>query len=180
MKNRILLLALLVIITTSLGSGCKKNKLPPATQTGAYTFGCLVDGKVFLPKGSPFAGPVIKAQYQYVNGKQGFAISARHSEGETGQTVSIGGDSITITERTYELATRNISGKLAGAYTFSKVTTLGNYYYTTEIQRGQIVIKNFDEMNQIVSGTFWFDAIDSTTGKIIQIREGRFDLPYVR
>jgi len=183
MKHISFLSLLLLLIVTS-GSKCKKNggdlpQLPPETQTGANTFGCLVDGKLFLPKGDPFGGPVIKAQYQYVNGKQGFAISARHSEGETGQVIGIGGDSIAITVRPYELTTRNVSGKLSGKYTFSKVTTLGNYYYTNEIQRGQIFIKHFDEINQIVSGTFWFDAIDSTTEKIIQIREGRFDLPYV-
>jgi hypothetical protein len=71
-----------------IGSSCRKHKqanpvdqLPPETQTGANTFACLVDGKVFKPKGDPFGGPLIKAQYQFVNGKQGFGISARHSDG---------------------------------------------------------------------------------------------------
>ncbi|MGD5408184.1 hypothetical protein QUS89_23100, partial [Xanthomonas citri pv. citri] len=38
-------------------SSCRKNKpanavdqLPPETQTGANTFGCLIDGKVFVPR----------------------------------------------------------------------------------------------------------------------------------
>jgi hypothetical protein len=38
-------------------AGCSKDEatnpvdlLPPATQTGANTFGCLIDGKVFLPR----------------------------------------------------------------------------------------------------------------------------------
>ena len=43
-----------------MGSSCNKNEipptdnppqLPPETQTGANTFGCLVNGKVWLPKG---------------------------------------------------------------------------------------------------------------------------------
>ena len=173
------------IVLTSIQ--CRKNKptnpvdqLPPETQTGANTFACLIDGKVFKPKGDPFGGPVIKAQYQFVNGKQGFGISARRSEGEKSQSIGIGGDSIVITNRIYNLDSKNIDGKLYGMYLFSQIGTLGNSYYTNEIQKGQITIKYFNTTNQIVSGTFWFDAIDNTTGKIVQIREGRFDLTYVR
>ena len=48
---------LLLFVFLSFG-GCKKHKtnnsvdqLPPETETGANTFGCLVNGKVFIPKG---------------------------------------------------------------------------------------------------------------------------------
>jgi hypothetical protein len=177
-------LSLLLVLLVTNGSKCKKNggdlpQLPPETQTGANTFGCLVDGKVFLPKGDPFGGPIKKAQYQFVNGKQGFGISARRSDGETGKVVGIIGDSIKISIGTFNL-TSLASGKFRGGYTYSDLTNpSGISYYTNEIQTGQITIKNFDTINQIVSGTFWFDALDNTTGKIVQIREGRFDMPYV-
>lgn len=170
-----------------IGSSCRKHKtgnpvdqLPPETQTGANTFGCLVDGKVFKPKGDPFAGPVIKAQYQFVNGKQGFGISGSRSDAQTTQAIGVFGDSVFINLGTYTLTSLNQSGRLHGRFIFSQIGTLGNRYYTNETQRGEITIKHFDTVNQIVSGTFWFDALDSTTGKIVQIREGRFDLPYVK
>lgn len=45
-------------LTMFIGAGCKKNKpktelekLPPITQTGANTFGCLVNGRTWIPKG---------------------------------------------------------------------------------------------------------------------------------
>lgn len=169
-------------------TACWKNKtkglfnyLPPETQLVKNTFGCLIDGQVFKPKGDPFGGPVIKAQYQMVNWKQGFGISARRSDGEIGQVVGIGGCDIgRIRLGIYELSSSRIDGRLSGGYSFSRITTLGNYYNTDSIRKGQINIKFFDTVNQIVSGTFWFDAIDTTTGKVVQIREGRFDLPYVR
>ena len=49
---------LLVLVTTFFLSSCDKDgqifagkdQLPPETQTGANTVGCLVNGKVFLPK----------------------------------------------------------------------------------------------------------------------------------
>ena len=49
---------LLLLALSSLCTSCKKDapqdelsKLPPATQTGANTFGCLVNGKAFVPIG---------------------------------------------------------------------------------------------------------------------------------
>ncbi len=52
--NRYLFLAAFMIL---LAVSCKKKEssnpkddLPPITHTGANTFGCLVDGKLFKPK----------------------------------------------------------------------------------------------------------------------------------
>ena len=54
MKKIILLLCMFL---TLIGTSCDNNddnnsgdKLPPETQTGANTVGCLVNGQVFLPK----------------------------------------------------------------------------------------------------------------------------------
>lgn len=181
------IVSIILVSVVLTASNCRKknpekpiDKLPPETQTGANTFGCLIDGEAFIPKGNPLSGPILKAQYQFVNGKQSFGISARNSEGEMGRTIAIGGDSIILNLGEYDLNSRNIAGQLHGRYIFSMIGTLGNYYYTNEIQKGLLIIKNFDSINQIVSGSFWFDALDSSTGKIIEVREGRFDLPYVR
>ena len=180
-------LILIVLSFILLSSSCRKNKsdnpvdqLPPETQTGANTFGCLIDGQVFKPKGNPLAGPVIKAHYQFVNGKQSFGISARNSDGNIGKVVGIIGDSIAIAIGTFDLTFLS-AGKFRGGYSYIDLTMIRPIQYeTNEINRGQLIIKKFDMTNQTVSGTFWFDALDSTTGKIVQIREGRFDLPFVR
>src|SRR5258705_5883613 len=51
----------IVVTGLTLLPNCNKNqpkpkteleKLPPATQTGAYTFGCLVNGKAWVPQSS--------------------------------------------------------------------------------------------------------------------------------
>lgn len=180
----LLTLAVFIIFTTSQ---CKKNnptnpidQLPPETQTGANTFGCLIDGKVFIPKGDPLSGPIKKAQYQFINGKQGFGVSGSQKQNDGSITlVGLGGDSISLSVGIFSLTKFNSSGKYYGGY--SEITFLnpGNNFYTNEIQTGQLTIKKFDTINQIVSGTFWFDAKNSND-QIVQIREGRFDLPYVR
>ncbi len=73
MKYKFILLASLLIICLT-ASECKKRKmpinpidqLPSETQTSANTFGCLVNGKVFLPKG-PSLSPILQCAYQYLN-----------------------------------------------------------------------------------------------------------------
>ena len=58
MKRTFLLICSLLFITLTANK-CKKDKtpenpvdqLPPETQIGANTFGCLVNGKVYIPKG---------------------------------------------------------------------------------------------------------------------------------
>ncbi|MES2777718.1 MAG: DUF6252 family protein [Bacteroidota bacterium] len=166
-----------------VASKCKKDSvedLPPETQTGANTFGCLVDGKVFIPKGDPFGGPVKKAQYQFLNGKQEFGISGSLKQDDvSGSLILIGGDSITLSVNTFDLTKPNTNGRYFGAYTTISLINPDDNYFTNEINRGQLVVKKFDMVNQIVSGTFWFDA-KNANGKIVQVREGRFDMPFVR
>jgi hypothetical protein len=152
---------------------CKKN-LPLETQSGEDTFGCYINGKLFVPKGSPFAVPVLKAQYSIQNGKPVFTIGASMAEGESRHLVGIRGDSVNLAEGTYEITTQN-TGKISGEYNFSEPTTLGTSYNSTNINTGQLVIKHYDQVKKIASGTFWFDAVN-TNGQIVQIREGRFDV----
>ena len=49
MKNTLLLALLLLLIGCSSDSN-PEDGLPAATQTGANTFGCLIDGKLYKPR----------------------------------------------------------------------------------------------------------------------------------
>jgi hypothetical protein len=66
-------LAIIALFFILTASKCKKDpvsnpidQLPPATQTGANTFGCLVNGQAFTPGGSSLSGPDLAATYQYL------------------------------------------------------------------------------------------------------------------
>ena len=50
-------------------------------------------------------------------------------------------------------------------------------YETGYSHTGEITFFKFDDINGIVSGTFWFDAINEE-GEVVEIREGRFDMKY--
>ena len=91
--------------------------------------------------------------------------------------ISIGGDSIELVENSvYPLVKKGV-GNYFGEYV---LTTENSYtpFITSQISQGELWIKKFDIMNKIVSGTFWFTAIDPTSGKKVEITDGRFDMKF--
>ena len=48
---------------------------------------------------------------------------------------------------------------------------------TLQLIYGELKITHHDFSNAILSGTFWFDAVNSN-GEIVEVREGRFDRHY--
>ncbi len=51
MKQTILLFLIVMLFSCSKNEpSSPESKLPPETQTGANTFGCLIDGNLFLPR----------------------------------------------------------------------------------------------------------------------------------
>lgn len=143
------------------------EKLPPATQTGEYTFGCLLDGKAFVPccTGNP-----LDAVYQYVNGGFYFALQGNKTIGNDYFSIAVCTDSLQIQEgQTYQLKNA-IPGNAYGRFFSTGIAT-----FTSDIQNGELTITHLGP--QIVSGTFWFDVLDSQDN-LRQIREGRFDMEY--
>ena len=176
-------LRFLLFISISLFFGCKKNKpainqLPPETQTGAGTFGCLVNGGVFKPKGSPFGGSIKSCAYQRINDGYYFQLSAKNS-GDILTSVSIHTDSLPIEEnKIYILENFFEKQTASGRYFISNNSNMTfTEYLTTSSITGELKITKFDETQRIVSGTFWFDAVNDK-GEKVQVREGRFDMNY--
>jgi hypothetical protein len=50
MKNIITVLLLSLLTSCSEDSNNPEAQLPPITQTGENTFGCLIDGKLLIPR----------------------------------------------------------------------------------------------------------------------------------
>lgn len=183
MKNLLLLFAALFLLTS-----CDKDKdddkptnpidqLPPATQTGANTFGCLLDGEVFKPGNTHNS---YQCFYQYVNGGYHFNVSANKTSNNILKGIVIGTIKLEIiqgqTLNLYERIEGNAFGSLSnlddntGSYQFNE---------TSIINTGELKITKLDFKNNIVSGTFWFDVKDDK-GVLHQIREGRFDMQFTQ
>jgi hypothetical protein len=170
-----------LVFISLLITSCRKHKppveqLPPATQEGRGTFGCLVDGKVFKPKGSPFGGPILICAYQFHKGGHYFHIAAKN-QGDELRGMYINTDSLAIQEgKTYLLGDFSKKGGASGGYYVGKISS-SIEYLTTASNNGELKILKLDTINRIVSGTFWFDAVNKE-GQKVQVRDGRFDLKY--
>ncbi len=120
MKQLLLIIASFVLLSSS----CRKPKpvnpvdqLPPETQAGANTFGCLIDGKVFIPKGNPLGGLIKKASYQFLNGGYYFGISGiDKSNPEDVTDVGIRGDSVQLIAGTYLLSKYSAKNYFGGGW----------------------------------------------------------------
>jgi hypothetical protein len=171
MKN-LLLLILTVFTLTSCDKDDDKpktelEKLPPATQTGAKTFGCLLDGVAFVPtkaNGSSF--------YQYVNGYY-FSLQGNMYVNKELILLGLSTDNLKIEEgKTYILQAK-IDGNASAKY----FDDLPNR--TTSTEKGEMTITKLDFTEHIVSGTFFYDIKDSK-GVVHKITNGRFDMPFTQ
>jgi len=182
MKFRCYLLLFTVFLSLP-GFHCKKHKipheqLPPETHTGRGTFGCLVNGNVFKPKGTPLAGPILSCAYQYINGGYHFQVKAREDNGSQTLSVGIFTDSLEISQgRQLILSQKFLSGNAYGQYGHYDLNASPKLFYSDSINAGELKIDFLDTINRVVSGTFWFDAINSGEEKV-QVRSGRFDVKY--
>ena len=65
MKKTLLLLFIMMLAGCSTDSNSPEDGLPPETKTGANTFGCLIDGKILLPRNgnnnvvNPLSGAIL-------------------------------------------------------------------------------------------------------------------------
>lgn len=143
--------------------------LPPATQTGENTFGCLLDGEAFLPGNTQ--NP-LDCVYQFVGGEYYFSLQCNRRIDSYLVRLGCGTEKLQIYEsQTYNLEQKS-EGNAYGKYFFE--TSLN---YTTQMETGEMTITKLDLENNVVSGTFWYDIKDQD-GVVHKIREGRFDMQF--
>lgn len=176
---------LLLRALCSIFAGCKKDKtdtpltelekLPPITQTGANTFGCLVDGVAWLPNGSrpQYGGPnpdvyvdptfqgghfgITAHQYKNFQSQVGFG-SGQYTNGGV-YDIGLPLQSISYTRFLNTLNTCEFSSFDPGTY-----------------RRGFFNISRYDLANGIFSGTFESTIKSQACGDTIRITNGRFDV----
>jgi len=162
-------------------ASCKKenkneNQLPPATQTGANTFGCLVNGKVFVPKGYGSTGrsnPHVQYDYD-LNGKPYLSIDARqfiNSNNSTGAVNIVFKDIVNT-------GSYNIPTNFTFSFGWEKFGICGTPAFDTTVQkRGGGIITKLDISNRIISGTFNCKFKHSQCDTVY-ITDGRFDIKF--
>ena len=162
-------------------SSCSKevDELPPATQTGANTFGAKVNGKNWTPArfGIIPANNLLEA---FINSPESIIIYARNfssSPTETVMELQIGG----LTGPGVYHLNKTISKPSADGYAYyvkRTITPEGEWQTSTDYT-GTVTITKFDRTERIISGTFEFRAGNlSNPSESITVSDGRFDVKY--
>ncbi len=176
MKVKIYLAGLLLLLFS-----CKKEvkELPPATQTGANTFGAKIDGNLWVPQGfGPFpASNLLEARLlgnNFYLTAQNFSSSPYETEFDI---VLIGltgtGTFILNTDLTHPSSLNSY------AYYVRRQLTPLNEWITSSAHTGSVTITRFDTAARIISGTFQFTGGEVSDAKPpVLVTEGRFDVKY--
>jgi hypothetical protein len=164
-----------LLIALTCCEGCKKDdpkplteleKLPAATQVGKNTFGCLVNGKAWVPKSS--------SDFQAVS--QGFLQIGATLNLEAGQFQIIG---ITANfpladNEKFDLASTKESTADFSVFSNNKLCE----YKPSDTFWGNLLINKIDFQRYIISGTFEFSTVTSGCDTM-KITNGRFDQRYI-
>ena len=136
--------------------------LPPITTNGAGTFGCRVNGKVWLPIGGSFDPPMF---IETLGNRVGFGGNNSPAD------ISICMWLDPIYDTCYYKFPTTVLNKAEGMYLLLK-----KYYDTDTLQNGYIHFTRVDFKQGIFSGTFAFDTYSYDKNDTIHITDGRFDL----
>ncbi|MFD2942477.1 DUF6252 family protein [Flavobacterium notoginsengisoli] len=175
MKRLLLLFFLIICLNSCDKDDVQKTpieRLPPLTSLGANTAGCLVNGEAFLPKGNLPATLFC----QYIDQKH-FSIAINEKINNKIRTVNVASLNETLElNKIYQLKEYGENSKFAEFVIFNE-----NFddiqYQTNSVIKGELKITNHNYAKAIISGTFWFDAVNDK-GEKVEIREGRFDMEY--
>lgn len=174
--------SILLIITLSfLCIQCRQeedqDQLPPITQIGKNTAGCLVNGNPLRARGELSKiftwGPPISLSYIK---DHNFTLFFTDQKQQGLPSVYIAILNQTIEEgQEYKLG-ENLKDD-SKVYSYAEYSNDLHYYTTNSINTGKIKITYVDNNKYIISGTFEFEAVDQTGNKI-SITKGRFDATY--
>lgn len=143
--------------------------LPEITTEGKGTYGCMVDGELWLPKGFlDFSGNP-SASYTELGGAFRLTAKINTEAKEELLNCSVTLDSVGV----FPL---NIHSKFK-KYESSENENYCEYNIDTTMHH-QIEILRLDKVEDIISGTFEFTAICEEYQDTVRITDGRFDLNY--
>jgi hypothetical protein len=173
LKTLLLPIAIGLVCASTL-SCCKKkpiDKLPPATQEGKNTMGCLVDAEAVFTEGR-YKEPLLGCSngIQIIGGSNYIIVQFRKC-GLPTVSFNLAKASIKVgtilLNKTPQLSTDNIG--------YLDMGLVGEWYQTNDSVVGKI---NFTTVNdKVMAGTFEFECIhelNKTTRK--KVTDGRFDI----
>lgn len=156
------------------------GKLTNLNYDGTGGISCKVNGAVLKPRGGGMSGNVhfdLEQDFENSNSYIRIGFSHKGNAYDDFKSVDVIGSGIDIhnlVPQTFDLAAvESASGY--GRYFNNNLES--NEFYTTDIERGELKLLHYESQRRIVTGTFWFDAINSN-GEVVNVTDGRFDIRF--
>ncbi len=179
-KSSKLFVFCLLVLTSCLKDKLKvttsQPTLPPITNEGKNTFGCYVNGKLWLPLG--YDGYARSEYYPWSIASQTIPEVYGNLRLVTFNREDKSGFSIKI-QKVFEKGKNMVytSSDLKSYLLF--VSNQSTYYNYVEDTSNLLVISRLDTIDKIVSGTFQFKLINELNKlDTLKVTDGRFDLRY--
>lgn len=164
---------LLILITTFTLCSCDKDndkptnpvsQLPPATQTGENTFGCLINGEPFVVSNTSNQTAIYQGGVLQIGGGIDNSIMDKRISINISAPINLNTPyDLTLFPNNLAIFVNNGEGC---------------YYDYDHTTSGTLTITKFDQTNFIISGTFNFST-QTNECENINITNGRFDLQYI-
>jgi hypothetical protein len=154
---------------------CELAKLPPLTTEGKGTFGCLVNGKAWLPQEVDL---IPKLTSIYYDEEQAYFLGAKDNDNDNESTsVAFNVVKFKLLTQKYALETYKVDTLSESIYSYCWNNDGCNEvkYYTNDKYSGLLDIQFVDSAKQIISGTFNFNA-QASNGETVCVTDGRFDM----
>jgi len=155
-------------------------ELPPITTTGANTFGCYVNGRLWLP-GRNKRVYSISITSDYDNGYLSVAARRKDFEIEENDPLAIFSSLGFHIQQGAHLSNEHLLGsrksKSYGLFADYSDIHCTNYETDSIASSGKIEILRLDSSKAIVSGTFELTLIADGCDTV-EITDGRFDIQY--
>ena len=154
------------------------DQLPPATQEGANTFGCLVDGEVFLPKNESILHLPYSASYGYGSLSGSAHIDVVNTD--LGMRFYFSFEKTLVEPTYYELPSYDTLPNTTIIPNPEIFFETGDVNFRHRLLSGFIDITALDTLDvRFVSGTFSFDFVNETDNSdTVSVTDGRFDLKF--
>lgn len=173
--NRVFLILIIVLLVA-----CEKDntplpiELPPITEEGNNTFGCLIENEIYVPE--------IRRTSWSIPGPQSEPIEFSFPEYPDYffrvSTIRLVDENEDLMDAELEFMVDSCILK-SGTYSFSHISAIyeNEAYSGYSIDNDSLIITKIDTINNIISGQFSAILTDvSTYSKFIKITKGRFDL----
>jgi len=172
--------SILIVLFMGMLTGCEKEKtplpteLPPITEEGKNTFGCIVENEIYVPE--------IRRTSWSIPGSQSEPIEFTFPQYPyyffRVSTIRLVDKDDNLMDAQVEFMVDSCVFK-PGRYRFSHISVIYEdiAYSSYSIDNDSLIITKIDTLNNIISGQFNFRVTDiSTFSKNINITNGRFDL----